>query len=128
VNDEGALEFDVANIHPNALSSVSVQLEAEGIVFSPSEYFIGSMDSDELFTIEINAKAESNDVSFPLNLTIYADYRNGLNEHTEQISVRQLQHDVVEDEGGAGVYVVLLFVIIVGAGAYVLYKRRTEKE
>jgi hypothetical protein len=128
VNGEGALEFDVANIHPNALSSVSVQLEAEGIVFSPSEYFIGSMDSDELFTIEINAKAESNDVSFPLNLTIYADYRNGLNEHTEQISVRQLQHDVVEDEGGAGVYVVLLFVIIVGAGAYVLYKRRTEKE
>ncbi|WP_292466326.1 COG1361 S-layer family protein [Methanolobus sp.] len=128
VNGEGALEFDVANIHPNALSSVSVQLEAEGIVFSPSEYFIGSMDSDELFTIEINAKAESNDVSFPLNLTIYADYRNGLNEHTEQISVRQLQHNVVEDEGGAGVYVVLLFVIIVGAGAYVLYKRRTEKE
>ncbi len=127
-NGEASLEFDVANIHPNVLSSVSVQLEAEGVEFSPSEYFIGSMDPDELFTIEINAKAGSEDMDFPVDMIITADYRNGLNEHTEQISVRQLDHHVVEDENGYTVYIALVVVIIVGAGAYVLYKRKMDKE
>ncbi|WP_091937359.1 COG1361 S-layer family protein [Methanolobus profundi] len=127
-NGEVVLEFDVANIHPNALSSVSVQLEAEGIEFSPTEYFIGSMDSDELFTIEITAKTISEDISFPVDLVINANYRNGLNEHTQQVDVRQLKHNVVEDEGGAGVYVAALLLIIIGAGAYILYKRRAQKE
>jgi hypothetical protein len=127
-NGEGTLEFDVANIHPNALSSVSVKLEAEGIEFSPSEYFIGSMDSDELFTIEVTAKAVSDDISFPLDMKIYADYRNGLNEHSEQVDVRQLQHHMVEDGGGAGAYIGLLLLIAIVAGGYVIYKRRMKKE
>ena len=127
-NGEAVLEFDVANIHPNTLSSVSVQLEAEGIEFSPSEYFIGSMDADELFTIEINAKAVSEDISFPVDLVINANYRNGLNEHTQQVDVRQLKHNVVEDEGGAGLYIGLVLLVVIGAGAYILYKRRMEKE
>ncbi len=127
-NGEGTLEFDVANIHPNALSSVSVKLEAEGVEFSPSEYFIGSMDSDELFTIEVDAKAESEDISFPLDLLIYADYRNGLNEHTEQVDVRQLQHHVVENENDYGIYIAAALLIVVAAGAYVFYRRRKENE
>jgi hypothetical protein len=127
-NGEGTLEFDVANIHPNALSSVSVKLEAEGIEFSPSEYFIGSMDSDELFTIEINAKAVSKDIIFPLDLVVVADYRNGLNEHTEKITTRQLQHHVVESGGSSGIYLVVLLLVVVGAGAYYLYKKKQVKE
>ncbi len=127
-NGEGVLEFDVANIHPNMLSSVSVQLEAEGVEFSPAEYFIGSMDPDELFTIELNAKAVSEDLSFPADLVINADFRNGLNEHTQQIDTRQLKHDIVENDSGSGIYIVVLLLIVVGAGAYILYKRRAEKQ
>lgn len=127
-NGEGVLEFDVANIHPNMLSSVSVQLEAEGVEFSPAEYFIGSMDPDELFTIELNAKAVSEDLSFPVDLVINADFRNGLNEHTQQIDTRQLKHDIVENDSGSGIYIVVFLLIVVGAGAYILYKRRTEKQ
>lgn len=127
-NGEGVLEFDVANIHPNMLSSVSVQLEAEGIEFSPAEYFIGSMDPDELFTIEINAKAVSEDLSFPADLVINADFRNGMNEHTQQVDTRQLKHNVVENDSGSGIYIVVLLLIVVGAGAYILYKRRMEKQ
>ncbi|WMW21324.1 COG1361 S-layer family protein [Methanolobus mangrovi] len=127
-NGEGVLEFDVANIHPNMLSSVSVQLEAEGIEFSPAEYFIGSMDPDELFTIEINAKAASEDITFPVDLIINADFRNGLNEHTQQVEVRQLKHHVVESDSGSGIYLLVLLLIVVGAGAYILYKRRMEKQ
>ena len=127
-NAEGTLEFDVANIHPNELSSVSVKLEAEGVEFSPSEYFIGSMDSDELFTIEIEAKAVSEDITFPLDLVITADYRNGLNEHTEEITTRQLQHHVVENGGGSGIYLVVLLLVVVGAGAFYYYRKKQVKE
>lgn len=127
-NAEGTLEFDVANIHPNELSSVSVKLEAEGVEFSPSEYFIGSMDSDELFTIEIEAKAVSEDIIFPLDLVITADYRNGLNEHTEEITTRQLQHHVVENGGGSGIYLVVLLLVVVGAGAFYYYRKKQVKE
>ena len=127
-NGEGTLEFDVANIHPNELSSVSVKLEAEGVEFSPSEYFIGSMDSDELFTIEIEAKAVSESITFPLDLVITADYRNGLNEHTEEITTRQLRHHVVENGGGSGVYLLVLLLVVVGAGAYYLYRKNKDKK
>ncbi|WP_340820440.1 COG1361 S-layer family protein [Methanolobus sp. WCC4] len=127
-NGEVVLEFDVANIHPNTLSSVSVELEAEGIEFSPSEYFIGSMDADELFTIEISAKAVSEDISFPVDLVVNANYRNGLNEHTEQVDVRQLQHHVVADESGTGAHIAFVLLVVIGAGAYILYKRRMKKE
>ncbi|WP_230375563.1 COG1361 S-layer family protein [Methanolobus vulcani] len=127
-NGEGTLEFDVANIHPNELSSVSVKLKAEGIEFSPSEYFIGSMDSDELFTIEIEAKAVSEDITFPQDLVITADYRNGLNEHTEEITTRQLQHNVVETGGSSGIYLVVILLVVVGAGAYYLYRKKKGKE
>ncbi|WP_094227288.1 COG1361 S-layer family protein [Methanolobus psychrotolerans] len=127
-NGAGTLEFDVANIHPNMLSSVSVRLESEGIEFSPAEYFIGSMDPDELFTIEINAKALENDISFPADLVINADFRNGLNQYTQQVDVRQLKHQVVEKENGLGVYILLLLLVAAGAGAYLLRRRRMNKE
>ena len=127
-NGEGTLEFDVANIHPNQLSSVSVKLEAQGVEFSPSEYFIGSMDSDELFTIEIGAKAVSEDITFPLDLIIHADYRNGLNEHQEQIGTRQLQHHVVETGSSSTIYLVVLLLVLAGAGAYYFYRKRQGKE
>jgi hypothetical protein len=107
---------------------VSVKLEAEGVEFSPSEYFIGSMDSDELFTIEIEAKAVSEDITFPLDLVITADYRNGLNEHTEEITTRQLQHHVVENGGGSGIYLVVLLLVVVGAGAFYYYRKKQVKE
>jgi hypothetical protein len=127
-NGAGTLEFDVANIHPNMLSSVSVRLESEGIEFSPAEYFIGSMDPDELFTIEINAKAVDDSISFPTDLVIHADYRNGLNQHAEQVGVRQLQHHLVENDNSSATYIVLLLLVVVGGGAYVLYKRKMDKE
>lgn len=127
-NGAGTLEFDVANIHPNALSSVSVKLDADGIDFSPSEYFIGSMDADELFTIQVAAKATKQDISFPVNLTVHADYRNGLNEHTELIAVRQLDQTVVEEGAGAGTYAVIILLLAIAGGGYVFYRRRSQKE
>ncbi len=124
-NGKGTLEFDVANIHPNKLSSVSVRLEAENVDFSPAEYFIGSMDPDELFTIQIYGETSSDNSSQEIKIT--ANYRNGLNEHQELIDVRELQLESVKESGNIGpVVLVLLIAVLAGAG-YFMYKRRKQK-
>jgi hypothetical protein len=127
-NGAGTLEFDVANVHPNRLSSVSVRLEAQGVEFSPSEYFIGSMDPDELFTIQFQATSSDNSSLSPRNLTIIADYRNGANQHSSQVGVRQLRNVSVEEDNRFGIALALLLLAAIAVGGYMLYKRRKEKK
>lgn len=126
-NGKGTLELDVANIHPNSLSSVSVRLEADGIDFSPAEYFVGSMDPDELFTIQIYGETTSSDDTSPKKVKITANYRNGLNEHEEVIDVKELKLVSVEESSAFSPLIALFLVaVIVGAGYY-MYKRRKQK-
>lgn len=123
-NGKAQLEFDVANIHPNALSSVIVKLEADGVSFLPDEYFVGSMDTDELFTIEIDAVADDPDMIEPVDLVIITDYRNGLNEHNEVVSEDVLMFEHVEEDGGNTTVVILAALLIVGGIVYYLYKKK----
>ena len=124
-NGKGTLEFDVANIHPNKLSSVSVRLEADGVDFSPAEYFIGSMDPDELFTIQIYGETSSDNSS--QDVKIIANYRNGLNEHEELIGVRQLQLETVKESGNISSLILLLLIAVLAGAGYFMYKRRKQK-
>ncbi len=126
-NGEGTLEFDVANMHPNSISSVSVKLEAEGVDFSPEEYFVGSMDSDELFTIEIKGKTAIEEVAIPVTITV--DYRNGINEHSTEVAVREIEL-VSEDEGGNENLAVIGAgaILLLGIPAVVFMKRRKQND
>ncbi|SFM80506.1 COG1361 S-layer family protein [Methanolobus profundi] len=125
INGEGTLEFDVANMHPNTLSSVSVKLSADGVDLSPEEYFVGSMDSDELFTIEIDAKADIEAESVPVTITV--DYRNGINDHSTEVGIRDLEL-TSEDEGTGGNLAVtaVILIALLGIPAVVYVKRRKQ--
>jgi len=125
---EGTIEFDVANIHPNVLSSVSIQLEAEGFEFSPAEYFIGTMDPDELFTIEFDANAIEPEDELSSELVISADYRNGMNDHGNVVSVREIEHALVEEDNQLGIAIGVLVVVAIAVAGYMMYRRRKEKE
>lgn len=127
-NGEGMLEFDVANIHPNQLSSVSVRLQAEDVEFSPSEYFIGSMDSDELFTIQFEATSADSSSLSPRNMTIIADYRNGVNQHSTVLGTRQLRSVTVNEDNNLGIAVALILLAAIAAGGYILYRRRKDRQ
>ncbi|MDG6243301.1 MAG: hypothetical protein QCH31_02750 [Methanolobus sp.] len=124
INGNGILEFDVANMHPNDLSSVSVKLSADGVTFSPEEYFVGSMRADELFTIEIKAKSDSELSSVPVTITV--DYRNGINQHSNDVAVRELSI-VTEGKKNNGALVsvaaILLFLFV---PAVIFMKRRKQ--
>ncbi|WP_406658221.1 COG1361 S-layer family protein [Methanolobus sp. ZRKC2] len=125
-NGEGTFEFDVANMHPNTLSSVSVRLVSDELDFSPEEYYIGSMDPDELFTIEIKAKGDAEATSYPVS--IEAEYRNGINEHMTEVGSRNVEL-ITENEGNNGtVAAVLVIAIVIGLPAVVLYRRRKQNK
>jgi len=74
------IQFDVVNTHSNTLTSVSIRPQAKGIEFSPVEYFIGSMDHDELFTVEFDASVVSDYVLTQQELALITQYRYLLKE------------------------------------------------
>jgi len=122
VNGEGTIEFDVANIRQNTLYSVNVIPEAEGIEFSPREYFVGTMEPDELFSIEFEANQVRENITEPLEITV--EYRNGMNEHqtTSQIETFKTVH---EDENGiSNIAVAALALVALLIPAAVLYRRK----
>ncbi|WP_135606675.1 COG1361 S-layer family protein [Methanococcoides sp. NM1] len=125
VNGEGKIQFDVANLHPNTLSSVSVRPKAEGVRFSPAEYFIGTMKPDELFTIEFTAVVEDEEVLTPL--TLNAEYRNGFNEHAASEEVGSF--DLTQEDNGNGVTsAAAAFGLVVVAGSTLFVYRKKKQD
>lgn len=127
MNGEGTLEFDVANMHPNTLSSVSIRPEADGIEFSPAEYFIGSMDSDELFTIEFDARMVSENGSGSRDLKLTALYRNGINFHESEFGTLELETVDETSNGNTGVVVGGTMFAAMAIGGVFVYRRRFHK-
>jgi hypothetical protein len=129
VNGVAALSFDVANTHPNQLNMVSIKPEAEGVKFYPTEYFIGPMNSNELFTIEFNAITDNSSttkVLEPVNLTLSASYSNGINKHENMLSNLSIR-STVENQGNNSTLIVagILLVVIV-AGSMMIYRRKKQ--
>lgn len=125
-NGQGTLQFDVANIRPNPISAVSVKLMADGIEFSPSEYFIGSVGSDELYTIEVNAADISSNLSSPRQLTLTADFRNGMNNHEEIVATHPITLVTVKQGSNTSTIILFLLVLILASAGYMMYRRRKK--
>jgi len=124
--DEGKIEFDVANTHSSMFTSVSIEPRAEGITFTPTEYFIGTMEPDELFTIEFDCEVTGNS-SDDVELHLFAEYRNGNNQHERVINNRVIEIEQVVSEGNSGTIMIgaaLLLVVVVGAGVYHRKRRK----
>ena len=49
--------LNVANPRENTLNAVTIVPSAKGIIFSPDEYYIGTMDPDEVFTISFGIES-----------------------------------------------------------------------
>jgi hypothetical protein len=73
------LNLNVANPSENTLNAVTIVPSAKGISFSPDEYYIGTMDPDEVFTISFSLA--SDDPTKPLrgatNVSFMAKFKNG---------------------------------------------------
>ncbi|MGB9929997.1 MAG: hypothetical protein ACPK85_16640, partial [Methanosarcina sp.] len=129
VNGQSTLEFDVANTHPNEFNSVSIKPEAEGIRFYPSEYFIGPMNSDELFTIEFDAIQDNSSTGkgkapekIDLNLT--ASYNNGINRHTNTVGNLSIMNGSDSQQSGSKVVIAALLLVIFIPTAFLFFRKK----
>ncbi|KAF5421149.1 MAG: hypothetical protein C5S45_03910 [Candidatus Methanocomedens sp.] len=127
-NGVSTLEFDIVNTHPSTLNSVSIKPQAEGIEFSPMEYFIGSMDHDELFTVEFDAITVSDNISTSADLKLTARYRNGYNQHETAIDDLSLAIVFVESNGGNGLIGIGLLLAILAVSGFLIYRRNKNKQ
>lgn len=122
-NGKGKLQFDVANIRQNSISAVSVKFIADGIEFSPSEYFIGSIGSDELYTIEINAEDAVKNDNDTRPLTLVAEFKNGMNIHETKVTSQPIKLTKLDD-GDNSKFILLLLLIFAIIGGVIYRKRR----
>jgi len=128
-NGESTIEFDVANTHPNAFSSVSIKPEAEGITFYPAEYFIGPMNPDELFTIEFNAVADdswSTSKEEEINMSLTANYNNGINRHANTVGDLKFINTSESSESSSKAVLAGGLIIISVPAAFLFYRRRKQ--
>lgn len=90
MNEVSTINVEVVNRRPNAVTSVIVTPEAEGMTFTPSEYFIGSIPagnkSTATFTLNtMHSSPEKRDVSFVVS------YFNGDNLRQTGKLTRQVE-------------------------------------
>ena len=76
---KSGINLNVANPRANTINAVTIVPAAKGISFSPDEYYIGTMDPDEVFTISfgINSNNPAQPLKGPINLTFAAKFKNG---------------------------------------------------
>ncbi|AKB30022.1 putative carboxyl-terminal-processing protease, deltaproteobacterial [Methanosarcina siciliae T4/M] len=129
VDGQATVEFDVANTHPNELNSVSIKPEAEGVKFYPAEYFIGPMDSDELFTIEFDATVDDSsdvDTSEPINMNVTATYNNGINRHENVAGNLKLEPGFMPTETNSTVAIAGGVIAVFIPAAFLVYKKKKQ--
>lgn len=92
--------LDVANPRQNTLNAVTVVPEAEGVEFSPKEYYIGTMEADEIFTIDFDLTAAS--PAEAVDLLFRARFKNGDTWHESEVYTTTLKPGAEAASGGRG--------------------------
>ncbi len=127
-SDASSFNLNVANPRENTLNAVTIVPSAKGIVFSPDEYYIGTMDPDEVFTIAFAVQSEDGlgAIRSPTNLSFVAKFKNGDNWHTS--APYAATYTPPKDENTQSGYLVpgiFAAVILLIIGGY-LYRRRKQ--
>jgi hypothetical protein len=123
--------LNVANPRENTLNAVTIVPSAKGIVFSPDEYYIGTMDPDEVFTISFGIKSEdaAKSITNPTNLSFAAKFKNGDNWHLSQAYVTT--YTPPKDNSTQSSYLlpaIAAAVIVLIAGVYLYRKRKLSNK
>jgi LPXTG-motif cell wall-anchored protein len=121
-----SINLNVANPRANTVNAVTIVPSAQGIRFSPDQYYIGTMDSDEVFTISfgIDSDNPAKPINRPVNLSFVAKFKNGdtWHESVEYIT----SYMPPKDNSRQNSYLLPAGVgalILLGAGIF-LYRRK----
>jgi hypothetical protein len=95
-----SVSLDVANPRQNTLNAVTIVPEADGVEFSPREYYIGTMEPDEIFTIDFDLLPTS--PAGAIDLGFRARYKNGDTWHESEVYTTILRAGAEATTGGRG--------------------------
>ncbi|MDD1753522.1 MAG: hypothetical protein LUQ38_10605 [Methanotrichaceae archaeon] len=122
-----SVDLNVANPRENTVNAVTIVPSAKGIRFSPDEYYIGTMDPDEIFTISfgIDSDNPAKSIKSPINLSFVSKFKNGDAWHESGAYVTSY-FPPKDSSGQKGIIlpIGIAALIIVAAGIYLLYRRK----
>jgi LPXTG-motif cell wall-anchored protein len=125
------INLNVANPREDTVNAVTIVPSARGIRFSPDEYYIGTMDPDEVFTIGFGLEfTEPGKSSWaPVNLSFVARFKNGDTWHESgryvttytQPRDNTSQNNYLLTAGAAA-------LVLAAAGAYLYWRRKKRSK
>ena len=122
--------LDIANVRPNTIKAVTIVPATNNVEFQPAQYFIGTMDSDEMFTIQFDIEPEDG----VEQIGVKAIFKNGNNWHESDIQTINVNNSKPLDIVGTESNPMLLFGIVGGLfGLIIIFfvvmrKRRSSSE
>jgi len=122
--------LDIANVRPNTVKAVTIVPATDNVEFQPAQYFIGTMDSDEMFTIQFDIEPEDG----VEQMGVKAIFKNGNNWHESDIQTINVNNSkpliIVDKDSNLwlvfGIVGSLFAVIIIFF--VVMRKRRSSRE
>ncbi len=122
-----SISLNVANPRENTINAVTIVPTAPGIRFSPDEYYIGTMDPDEVFTISFGIEPEDQSLPIrgPVNLSFISKFKNGDTWHESGAYIASYMPP--KDGSNQNSYLLAIGVaaaLIIVAGGFYLYRRR----
>jgi hypothetical protein len=123
----GGIILSIANNRPNSVSAATV-IPQGNTTFEPAEYFIGTMEPDELFTVKFDTISNNAE-----NLSFKLRFKNGNNWHESQpleVILNGSNAFQVQNQEKPSLLPVILIIGTLGViivGFFVFMKRRRAK-
>lgn len=116
------IDIDIVNYHQGSVRGVSIVPVAEGMSFYPTEYFIGEMNPDDLYTAKFNVTQGAGNS----NVEFKAVYYNGDNRHEDSVTLDLGPAVQQSSSGGFLSYLIwlILILLIVGVAAHFYLKKK----
>lgn len=121
-----SISLNVANPRGNTINAVTIKPSAPGIRFSPEEYYIGTMDPDEVFTINFGIDSDR-PIQGPTKLNFTSAFKNGETWHQSgAYAASYIPPKTDNSRNGLLMPAGIVAVLAVLGGVAYLYRRRNR--
>ncbi|NPU87597.1 hypothetical protein [Methanothrix sp.] len=122
----GSINLNVANPRENTVNAVTIIPSARGVRFSPEEYYIGTMDPDEVFTISFKVDPiGQTELNAPTNLSFVARFKNGETWHESEVYETRYSPPRVEPKRNNLLFAGIAVLLLIPA-AYIYRRKRLK--
>ncbi|MDM7934254.1 MAG: hypothetical protein QUS08_02545 [Methanothrix sp.] len=121
-----SINLNIANPREDTVNAVTIIPSAEGLQFFPDEYYIGTMEPDEVFTIGFTVAQGDGlkDRQVPRNISFVAKFKNGDNWHLSQPYVTRYGPPRDEKRTGSLLAPLGAAALVLAAASAYIYRNR----